>query len=51
MNDHSTRILVVGDTGAQARAVAEAIVRDAFHNVSFLDGGVSDVPELVVRDP
>jgi len=51
MNDHNTRIFVVGDTGAQARAVAEAIVHDAFHNVSFFDGGVSDVPELVARDP
>ena len=30
---------------------AEAIVHDAFHSVSFLDGGVSDVPELVARDP
>jgi hypothetical protein len=30
---------------------AEAIVHDAFHNVSFFDGGVSDVPELVARDP
>ncbi|MGH9885994.1 MAG: rhodanese-like domain-containing protein [bacterium] len=51
MNDHNTRIFVVGDTGMQARAVAEAIVHDAFHNVSFFDGGVSDVPELVTRDP
>jgi rhodanese-related sulfurtransferase len=51
MNDHNTRIFVVGDTGTQARAVAEAIVHDAFHNVSFFDGGVSDVPEIVARDP
>ena len=51
MSDHNTRIFVVGDTGTQARAVAEAIVHDAFHNVSFFDGGVSDVPELVTRDP
>jgi rhodanese-related sulfurtransferase len=51
MNDHNTRILVVGDTGAQARAVAEAIVHDAFHNVAFFDGSIGDVPELVTRDP
>jgi rhodanese-related sulfurtransferase len=51
MNDHNTRIFVVGDTGAQARAVAEAIVHDAFHNVAFFDGGITDVPELVARDP
>jgi rhodanese-related sulfurtransferase len=46
MTDHNTRIFVVGDNGAQARAVAEAIVHDAFHNVSFLDGSVADVKEL-----
>ena len=36
MTDHNTRFLVVGDNGVEARAVAEAIVRDAFHNVAFL---------------
>jgi rhodanese-related sulfurtransferase len=46
MTDHNTRIFVVGATGAQARAVAEAIVRDAFHNVAFFDGRVEDLPEL-----
>jgi rhodanese-related sulfurtransferase len=51
MTDHNTRILVVGETGAQARAVAEAIVRDAFHNVAFFDGGISDLPELAAREP
>jgi rhodanese-related sulfurtransferase len=51
MTDHNTRVLVVGETGAQARAVAEAIVRDAFHNVAFFDGGITDVLELVARDP
>ena len=49
MNDH-TRIFVVGESGAQARAVAEAIVRDAFHNVAFFDGSAGDVPELVARE-
>jgi prepilin-type processing-associated H-X9-DG protein len=51
MNDHNTRIFVVGETGAQARAVAEAIVRDAFHNVAFFDGSVGEIPELVARGP
>ena len=46
MTDHNTRIFVVGDTGDQARAVAEAIVRDAFHNVSFFAGAINEVPEL-----
>src|SRR5215510_8703248 len=40
MTDHNTRIFVVGDTGAQARAVAEAIVHDAFHNVTFFGGAI-----------
>jgi rhodanese-related sulfurtransferase len=44
MNDHNTRIFVVGDSGAQARAVAEAIVRNAFHNVAFFGGKVADLP-------
>jgi len=47
MTDHNTRIFVVGDNGAAARVVAEAIVRDAFHNVAFFDGSPADVPELV----
>jgi rhodanese-related sulfurtransferase len=47
MADHNTRIFVVGDNGAAARAVAEAIVRDAFHNVAFLDGNPADLRELV----
>ena len=50
MTDHNTRIFVVGDGGADARAVAEAITRDAFHNVSFFGGGVAELPELATRD-
>jgi rhodanese-related sulfurtransferase len=46
MTDHNTRIFVVGDSGTQARAVAEAIVHDAFHNVSFFDGTIADLKEL-----
>jgi hypothetical protein len=46
MTDHNTRIFVVGDNGAQARAVGEAIVHEAFHNVSFFDGSIGDLQEL-----
>jgi rhodanese-related sulfurtransferase len=46
MTDHNTRIFVVGGNGAAARAVAEAIVRDAFHNVAFFDGAAADLLEL-----
>jgi rhodanese-related sulfurtransferase len=40
MEDHNTRIIVFGRDGAQARAVAEALTREAFHNVVYLEGGL-----------
>jgi rhodanese-related sulfurtransferase len=46
MTDHNTRIFVVGNNADQARAVAEAIVHDAFQNVSFFDGSIADLTEL-----
>ena len=39
MEDHNTRIIVFGETAEQAKAVAEAIAKEAFHNVSFFDAG------------
>jgi hypothetical protein len=47
MTDHNTRIFVVGSNGAEAHAVAEAIVHDAFHNVTFFGGPLTDLPELL----
>lgn len=38
MDDHNTRIVVFGRDGAQARATAEEVARNAFHNVAFFDG-------------
>ena len=38
MEDHNTRIIVFGRDAQQARAVAEAIAREAFHNVSYFEG-------------
>ena len=46
MTDHNTRIFVVAGNGEEARNVAEAIVHDAFHNVTFLEGTIADLPEL-----
>jgi rhodanese-related sulfurtransferase len=46
MTDHNTRIFVVAEDEARARAAAEAIVRDAFHNVSFFAGAVSELTAL-----
>jgi rhodanese-related sulfurtransferase len=40
MEDHNTRIIVFGRDGAQAKAVAEAIAREAFHNVSYFAGSL-----------
>jgi hypothetical protein len=47
MTDQNPRIFVVGTHGAEARASAEAIVHDALHNVTFFDGAIIDLPELV----
>ncbi len=38
MEDHNTRIIVFGRDSAQARAVAEAVVKNAFHNVAYYAG-------------
>jgi hypothetical protein len=38
MEDHNARILVVGADAAQARALAEAVAREAFNNVAFFAG-------------
>jgi rhodanese-related sulfurtransferase len=38
MHDHNTRIIVLASTAAQARAVAEALAANAFHNVAYYDG-------------
>jgi len=38
MEDHNTRIVVFGRDATQARALAEAIAREAFHNVAYFPG-------------
>ncbi len=47
MEDHNTRIIVFGKNATQARAVAEAIVREAFHNVTFFRGSVDTLRAAV----
>jgi len=49
MEDHNTRIIVFGRNGAQARAVAEALAREAFHNVSFFAGPFEKLKTAVVH--
>jgi rhodanese-related sulfurtransferase len=38
MEDHNTRIIVFGEDTAAVRYVAEALTREAFHNVSYFGG-------------
>jgi rhodanese-related sulfurtransferase len=38
MEDHNTRIVVFGADADQARTVAEAVAREAFHNVTYFPG-------------
>jgi rhodanese-related sulfurtransferase/uncharacterized RmlC-like cupin family protein len=38
MEDHNTRIIVFGQDSEQARQVAAALVREAFHNVTYFAG-------------
>lgn len=42
MEDHNTRIIVVGRDAADARYVAEAVAREAFHNVSYFPGSFAE---------
>lgn len=49
MEDHNTRIIVFGRDGAQAKAVAEAIAREAFHNVSYFAGPLERLRTAAVR--
>ena len=43
MEDHNTRIIVFGKDDAQARAVTEAIAKEAFHNVSYFNGSFAEL--------
>jgi rhodanese-related sulfurtransferase len=38
MEDHNTRLIVIGAAPSDARYVAEALTREAFHNVSYFPG-------------
>jgi rhodanese-related sulfurtransferase len=49
MEDHNTRIIVFGRDGTQAKAVAEAIAREAFHNVSYFAGPLERLQTASVR--
>jgi rhodanese-related sulfurtransferase len=42
MEDHNTRVVVVGRTVGDARFVAQAIAYEAFHNTSYFSGTFED---------
>lgn len=42
MNDHATRIIVIGSKAADARYVAEALAREAFYNVTYYRGTAAE---------
>lgn len=46
MEDHNTRIIVIGMDGSQARTVAHVLTRNAFHNVSYYDGTFEELKEF-----
>ena len=47
MEDHNTRVIVLAQDPAQARYVAEAIAREAFHNVSYFPGALEEARAAV----
>jgi rhodanese-related sulfurtransferase len=47
MNDHNTRIVVLGTDDREARYVAEALTREAFHNVAFYDGAFAQAQSVL----
>jgi rhodanese-related sulfurtransferase len=49
MEDHNTRIIVVGENAVQARAVAEELTRNAFHNVSYFAGTYAQIQHVLNR--
>jgi rhodanese-related sulfurtransferase len=47
MEDHNTRIIVFGQDSEQASDVAEALVREAFHNVTYFAGNIQTLIALI----
>jgi rhodanese-related sulfurtransferase len=47
--DHNTRIVVFGTNAAQARAAADVVAANAFHNVTFYAGSAEDLLTTLAR--
>jgi len=50
MEDHNTRIICFGETGAQAKALADEISQNAFHNVTFFNGAAEAFREAIFHE-
>ena len=49
MEDHNTRVIVLAADAVKARYVAEAIAREAFHNVTYFAGTVEEARAAVAQ--
>ena len=49
MNDHNTRIIVIGRTAGDARYVAQGIAHEAFQNVSYFPGTFAEAKVVLER--
>ena len=49
MEDHNTRVIVVGQDAAAARYVAEAVAREAFHNVTYFAGSFDQLRAILKK--
>ena len=49
MEDHNTRLIVIGRDAADARYVAEALAREAFHNVSYFRGSFEEARTAIAH--
>jgi hypothetical protein len=47
MEDHNTRIICFGETGSQAKVLADEISKNAFHNVTFFAGTAEEFREAI----
>ncbi len=47
--DHNTRVIVFGRDGAEARALAQRLCDNAFHNVGYYPGSYADVASAVLK--
>jgi len=47
MEDHNTRIIVFGENSEQAIKVTEALIREAFHNVTYFAGTYAELSTLI----